>query len=1324
MSSYCRIAIVCLTLLATAVPQRAELAPVPDTGQTRCTDSENFITCPAPGQPFYGQDANYLINTPSYTKLNGNGNALPNSAASWSMVKDDVTGLIWEIKINKDGNVNYADPHDADNMYTWYDGNAGTNGGNAGTPGGGTDTEDFIKALNDAKFGGFVDWRLPTVSELTSIINYGHYDPSIDTGYFNNTVSYYYWTSTTEVHDPSHAWSVSFSYSYVLGNGKEYKYYARAVRGVKSVPVYVNNGNGTVTDTNTGLMWELGGVSDKTWEQALGYCEGLTLAGHTDWRLPTIKEIRSLIDYDRENPAIDITFFPDTESAYYWSSTPSSNVEYYGWGLDFGYGEDSNGHKSDQNFVRAVRGGQAALLGNLVVFPDKREVAKAAGTTTLDVSNSGTGTMTWTASVTSGGDWLRITSGSGGTNAGTITCAYDANTGAAFRTASLRVAAAGVNGSPVDITVTQAGAVTPTPTPTPLPILSISPTSKSIPKETGTFPIAVSNTGTGSMSWAAAVISGGTWLSISSGSSGTNTGIITCAYSSNTSTSHRTATVQVTAAGAAGSPNYVTITQTGTINSVLSPIPDTGQTKCYNVVGNPITCPSPGQALYGQDANYTINPMSYTKLDANGNALPDSAASWAMIRDNVTGLIWEMKTNFDWAPNYNDFHDADNAYAWYDSNPATNGGNAGNPNDGINTEAFIEYLNKTHYGTYSDWRLPTFKELTYIVNFGLASPGPTIMTKYFSSMPPEYFWTSTTNANYPDYAWGVHFYYGGYDNHHNKYYGNHAVAVRGGLSGSSSQSVTHSAQASTGDFVENEDASTVTDTTTGLIWQKAASTTKMSWEQALAHCENLDLAGFTDWRMPTIKELRRLVDYSKYNPSIDPAIFPNTLSSVYWSSTTYENSTNGAWGIDFYNGHEDSYDKDEAGYYVRAVRGGNPAALSHLVVTPTSRNAAAVAGTTSFAVSNNGEGTMLWTAVVTTGTGWLRITSGASGTNTGTITCAFDANSTTASRTGKIRITAAGSIDSPMDVSVVQAASPTPTPTPTPTPAPSQFLGVWSDGVWSWDITANKWTLVSSTAGAQMIAAGKVDSDSVDDLIGVWPSGLYVRFSGSGQWLKLSTSLPTWIAAGDLTNDGRDDVIVSWKNDGVYYRDSATGKWVKISTAALKLATGDIGGKNRDDLAGVWSDGLWVRYSTDASWKKIDPAIPIWIAVGNISGDKQADIAGSYSSGTWYRNSATGAWTKITTPAEQLAAGDIDGDGRDDLIGIWSNKVYVRYGATGQWQQITASKPKWIAAGRIAAAIQAAGSLDDPMVTGAQIHDLSQDGDRRIEADIVDLMLR
>ena len=94
--------------------------------------------------------------------------------------------------------------------------------------------------------------------------------------------------------------------------------------------------------------------------------------------------------------------------------------------------------------------------------------------------------------------------------------------------------------------------------------------------------------------------------------------------------------------------------------AVDCPIPDTGQTKCYNNTQE-IFCPLPGQPFYGQDAQYPCNPQSYTKLDANGNDLPNSATEWIMVQDNVTGLIWENKTDD------GSIHDKDNIYNWNDA---------------------------------------------------------------------------------------------------------------------------------------------------------------------------------------------------------------------------------------------------------------------------------------------------------------------------------------------------------------------------------------------------------------------------------------------------------------------------------------------------------------------------------------------------------------------------------------------------------------------------------------------------------------------------------
>ncbi|ETR68273.1 MAG: fimh-like protein [Candidatus Magnetoglobus multicellularis str. Araruama] len=67
---------------------------------------------------------------------------------------------------------------------------------------------------------------------------------------------------------------------------------------------------------------------------------------------------------------------------------------------------------------------------------------------------------------------------------------------------------------------------------------------------------------------------------------------------------------------------------------------------------------------------------------------------------------------------------------------------------------------------------------------------------------------------------------------------------------------------------------TITDKSTCLIWQKNASNKTMAWNQALSYCENLRLSGKSDWRLPNLEELRSIVDYSKYNPAIDEAIFP------------------------------------------------------------------------------------------------------------------------------------------------------------------------------------------------------------------------------------------------------------------------------------------------------------------------------------------------------------------------------------------------------------------------------------------------------------------
>lgn len=118
---------------------------------------------------------------------------------------------------------------------------------------------------------------------------------------------------------------------------------------------YVDNGNGTVTDISTGLMWQqVPARGPMTWTDAMDYCRHLTLADHMDWRLPTLDELKSLIDSDRYFPAIDGNYFPETEAYVYWSAStlPWSEVV---WVVSFFSGVVGNGQKSYHYYVRAVR---------------------------------------------------------------------------------------------------------------------------------------------------------------------------------------------------------------------------------------------------------------------------------------------------------------------------------------------------------------------------------------------------------------------------------------------------------------------------------------------------------------------------------------------------------------------------------------------------------------------------------------------------------------------------------------------------------------------------------------------------------------------------------------------------------------------------------------------------------------------------------------------------------------------------------------------------------------------------------------------------------
>ena len=217
---------------------------------------------------------------------------------------------------------------------------------------------------------------------------------------------------------------------------------------------------------------------------------------------------------------------------------------------------------TDYTYLVYVR--QGLMQPELTVTPDQRDVTATAGATTFDVSNTGTGTMDWTAKVVSGtGSWLRISSGTSGTNSGTITVAYDENTSTTSRKGSIEVTVPGMVGMSKTIFVEQARMK---------PVLTVTPDQLNVKYDSGTTTFDVSNTGNGTMDWTAAVTSG-SWLRISSGSSGTNSGTIKVAFDANTTTSIRTGIIQISTLPYIGAPKEVFVVQ-ARMNPVLLVTPD------------------------------------------------------------------------------------------------------------------------------------------------------------------------------------------------------------------------------------------------------------------------------------------------------------------------------------------------------------------------------------------------------------------------------------------------------------------------------------------------------------------------------------------------------------------------------------------------------------------------------------------------------------------------------------------------------------------------------------------------------------------------------
>jgi hypothetical protein len=329
--------------------------PVVDTGQEACYGTGFAITCPGPDDAFYGQDAQHDGNLPSYT-LSEDG----------LTVYDNVTGLTWTRSPDLDGDGDI----DVDDKLTYYQ------------------AQTYPDTLNAQNYGGYSDWRVPTIKELYSLIDFSGTDPRpedptaqtpfLDTDYFDfaygdvasgeRIIDSQWVTRSLYVADSNMMFGVNFadgrirSYGLIFPFGGEKTFYVRLCRGNPAYGVndFVDNGDGTITDNATGLMWSQndsgdgvssGPRSGMIWEDALAWVQQKndeSYLGYNDWRLPNAKEMQSIVDYARApdatgsaavDPVFSITEITNEkgEPDYPWFWTSTTHVRLDGNGAAAAY---------------------------------------------------------------------------------------------------------------------------------------------------------------------------------------------------------------------------------------------------------------------------------------------------------------------------------------------------------------------------------------------------------------------------------------------------------------------------------------------------------------------------------------------------------------------------------------------------------------------------------------------------------------------------------------------------------------------------------------------------------------------------------------------------------------------------------------------------------------------------------------------------------------------------------------------------------------------------------------------------------------------------
>ncbi len=409
------------------------------------------------------------------------------------------------------------------------------------------------------------------------------------------------------------------------------------------------------------------------------------------------------------------------------------------------------------------------------------------------------------------------------------------------------------------------------------------------------------------------------------------------------------------------------------LSSVLPPalfaaLTDTGMDRCDDGAGALVPCSEvntgdfasrPRQdGRFGRDAAAIAGTLvkvgagvagfDYSKIANDGSLLPADAplgaggGEWACTRDNVTGLLWEVKT-----ATHSDLRSYQHGYTWHSTDALTNGGDSGVtgsntcfgtlPGNLCNTAAFLEAVNSLTLCGFSDWRLPSLAELHSVLYFGAVDPG--IDSTFFPNTASTTHWTSSTDSSTPANAWVVDFSNSIVDVSP-KTSNPFVRLVRGGVvpdpgaalcaAGNPNPDVLPATPDS--DFTPHGDG-TVTHLATGLMWKECVegksgvdcatgTASFLDWAEALQSAVAANAAAFgghDDWRLPNQQELLSIVETCGRFPTINQNAFPGTPSVALWSSTTYARTPVAAHEIEFNDGSTNTTHKD-GNLHARLVR--------------------------------------------------------------------------------------------------------------------------------------------------------------------------------------------------------------------------------------------------------------------------------------------------------------------------------------------------------------------------------------------------------------------